>query len=217
MKCWWRTLRRMIKNHYFVRYFPAAGGVHLSNLISLDATFNSKVIGLSKDQYIEYLIDYYSMNPTSGHLENHHIISDRDAWTNYLGHQDFNLPNAIHVGHAASFNWAADTLGTLENKKFISLTFNSNKSIETLQDRLQRFDWPNFFKNDYMMKEYQYFYEKEFVSTNPAICNDDINLHIEVENLFNKNISFVVNSINKKFNLNIPVTLAQNLHDHWIN
>jgi hypothetical protein len=67
------------------------------------------------------------------------------------------------------------------------------------------------------MKEYQHFYQKEFVSTDPAICNDDINLHIEVEDLFNKNISFVVDSINKKFNLNIPLVLAQNLHDNWVN
>jgi hypothetical protein len=207
----------MIKNHYFVRFIPGAGGVHLSNLISLDATFNSKVIGLSKDQYIEYLIDYYSTNPIIAHLENHHIISDRDVWPGYLGHQDFNLPNAVHIGHAASFDWVFDILETLENKKFISLTFNSNKSIEILQNRIQRFNWPNFLKLGYMREEYQHFYQTEFVSTDPAICNDDINLHIEVEDLFNKNISSVVDIINKKFNLNIPLALAQNLHNLWIN
>jgi hypothetical protein len=207
----------MIKNHYFVRFIPGAGGVHLSNLISLDATFNSKVIGLSKDQYIEYLIDYYSMNPINGHLENHHIINDKDAWTNYLGYQDFDLPNAVHIGHAASFDWVFDILETLENKKFISLTFNSNRSIEILQNRIQRFNWPDFFKIDYMREEYQHFYQKEFISTDPVIYNDDINLRIEVEDLFNKNISFVVDSINKKFNLDIPLALAQNLHDHWVN
>jgi len=207
----------MIDNHYFIRFIPGGGGVHLSNLISLDATFNSKVIGLSKDQYIKYLIDYYSTNPINGHLDNHHIINDKDAWMNYLNHQDFNLPNAVHVGHAASFDWASDTLKTLKNKKFISITFNSNRSVEILQDRIKHFNWPDFLKLGYIREEYQHFYQKEFISTDPLICNDDINLQIEVEDLFNKNISFVIDSVNSKFNLNIPLSLAQNLHDHWIN
>jgi len=207
----------MIKNHYFIRFIPSSGGVHLSNLISLDATFNSKVIGLSKDQYIEYLLTHYSSHAIVAHLKNHHIISDRDDWSSYLGHQDFNLPNAVHIGHAASFDWVSDMLETLENKKFISLTFNSNRSIEMLQNRIQHFNWPDFFKIDYMKEEYRHFYQKEFISTDPVICNDDINLRIEVEDLFNKNISFVVDSINKKFNLDIPMALAQNLHDRWVN
>jgi hypothetical protein len=185
-------------------------------LISLDATFNSKVIGLSKDQYIEYLLTYYSTGPSVGHLENHHIINDRDAWAGYLSHQDFNLPNAVHVGHAASFNWMEDILKTLKNKKFISLTFNSNRSIEILYNRLQYLNWHNFLKNSYMKEELRHFYQTDFISTDPTICNNDINLRIEVEDLFNKNISFVVDSINEKFNLNVPLALAQNLHAHWV-
>ena len=86
-----------------------------------------------------------------------------------------------------------------------------------LHNRIQHFNWPDFFKIDYMKEEYRHFYQKEFISTDPVICNDDINLRIEVEDLFNKNISFVVDSINKKFNLDIPMALAQNLHDLWVN
>lgn len=207
----------MIENHYFIRFIPGSGGVHLSNLISLDAAFNSKVIGLSKDQYIEYLLTYYSTGPITGHLENHHIISDRDIWIKYLNHQDFNLPNAVHVGHAASFDWMSDIIKNLENKKFISLTFNSNRSIEMLQNRLEYLNWSDFLKVGFMKEELRHFYQTEFISTDPTICNDDINLYIEVEDLFNKNISFVVNSINEKFNLDIPLALAQNLHAHWVN
>jgi len=207
----------MIKNHYFIRFFGGTGGVHLSNLISLDPSFNPRVVGLSKDQYVKYLLEHYSMKPDTAHLTDHYIINDRDLWTKYLSNQNFNLPNAVHIGHAASFDWVADILIPLPNKKFISLTFNSEKSIEILQNRLHRFSWPAVFNEGYIKAELQYFYQKEFISTDPTVCNDDINLYIEVEDLFNKDISFVVDSINKKFNLDIPLALAQNLHDLWVN
>jgi hypothetical protein len=210
----------MIKNHYFIRFIPGAGGVHLSNLISLDATFNSKEIRLSKDQYIKYLLTYYSSHPTKAHLKNHYIISNRDLWLTYLNQQDFNLPNAVHVGHAASFYWVSDILETLKNKKFISLTFNTDRSIEILTNRGIEIDiaWGGLFQNNpYMRQELSHFYQTEFISTDPTISNDDINLQIEVEDLFNKNISFLIDKINKKFNLDIPLELAQNLHDLWIN
>lgn len=206
----------MIEHHYFIRFIPGSGGVHLSNLISLDAAFNPKVIGLSKGQYIEYLLTYYSTGPITGHLENHHLISARDSWIRYLSHQDFNLPNAVHMGHAASFDWVSDIIENLENKKFISLTFNSNRSIEILRTRLQYFNYDDFLNHSYMKEELRHFYQTEFVSTDPTICNNDINLRIEVEDLFNKEISFVVDSINAKFNLDIPLALAQNLHAHWV-
>ena len=200
--------------YYFIRYPLAAGGTHLSNLISLDASFAPKVNGMSKDDYISYLIDFYNLPSPIAHLTSQHIISDA-VWVDYIEELDYSFTNSVHSGHAASFDWTNQILTTLTNKIFISVTVNEEESINILRNRERKIFDSDTFQNDYSRSELQHFYTQWFKSDNPNVVDDDINLTVELVEL-HQNISTVLERINNKFNLSIPIDLAVTLHKKWL-
>ena len=200
--------------YYFIRYPVGAGGVHLSNLISLDASFAPKIHTMDRDNYINYLLDFYNSHNTMAHIDSHHIINDI-KWIDYIKNLDYSFLSSISLGHAASFDWAEDTLKTLKIKKYISLTMNKEESVDIVRTREKKLFNTDTLLNKYYRTEIQHFYNRWFVSLDPSIVDDDINLSFEVKDFYN-NIELIIGTINKKFNLNIPIELACSLHQKWL-
>jgi len=202
---------------YFLRYPIGAGGAHLSNLISLDPSFAPKEPRMLKDEYIGYLINlYHSLEHTghTAHTDANHTINDQQ-WPKYIEKLDYSFANSIHQGHSASFDWVAPILQTLKNKKYISLTINDQTSVDIVRAREKKIFNTDALAAEYYRAELQHYYGRWFISDNPEIVNDDINLLIEVSDLY-YNFSMVLETINKKFNLNIPVNLANTFHNKWL-
>jgi hypothetical protein len=201
---------------YFVRYPLGGGGAHLVNLISLSTLISKPVDNVSANTYFAYLKDtIYNNNKKNAHGYWQFIISDQEKWKTALKKIDYTLHGSVYAGHAASFFWANDILKCLKNKKYISLTFNTESSEKLLLDREYRLFCSQTLKNSYYKNEIKYFYNQEFISENHW-CNDDINLNIEISALFSDNVIPVISSINQKYNIKIPEDQAQELHSLWI-
>ena len=201
-------------NYYFIRYPLASGGSHLSNLISLDATFAPRVLDMSKEEYISYLTDVYNSSGPLAHLTKNHIISD-NYWGEYIEKLDYSYSNSVHLGHAASFRWASHNLSTLKNKIFISITVNDKESIELLRNRERKIFKTDTFQNEYYQAELKCFYTEWFKSDNPEVVDDDINLIVELAEFY-YDVGNILDRINTKFNLSIPRHTAIDLHSIWL-
>lgn len=202
--------------YYFIKYPLGSGGTHLANLISLSPDVNNKFLIDPGENYFDCLKLYYTKNIKTVHYDTHHIISDLESWTNYLDNLDYSIPNSVHLGHAASFDWTEDLLNQLVNKKYINIVFTTEKSIKFLRHRESIIFQSDTLRNSYYQKEIQHFYNKQFISKNPKHCNDDINLNVEFEDMCKLDISKVVYAIGNKYNIQIPMDQAMYLHKLWM-
>lgn len=198
---------------YFVRFPLGGGGNHLANLISLDASFGSRIPGLDKELYQTELIKTYNKSNLTGHLSTQLHIHDHQ-WIDIVDQLD-SKSNSVYTGHACSFIWGRSTLNSLKNKRYILLTFKSDKSMEILKKRELAIFNTSSLENSYYAEEIRYLYNGWIQEDNQIA--DDINLEIEISELFQDNINDLLSKINKKFNLNIPHNTAKELHDEWIN
>ena len=200
---------------YFIRYPLGGGGVHLANLISTSDQFYPRVIGTNHLEYLSQLLKVYQeTSKITAHLPGQYIISDIDPWENLLNNIDPAIPNSIHLGHAASFIWSKPILDTLKIKKYILLTANTDRSLHILQTREKHIFGHSVFDSPYYKQELLAFYNQWFYE--PGAIDDDINFPIEIEDLFQDNITNLLDRISKKFNLIIPHHPAQELHHVWI-
>jgi len=191
-----------------------AGGSHLSNILSLDATFAPKISSKSKQDNYQDLVNAYTNQLTSSHLDNHMIIND-SAWDSVLQNLDIDYPNSVHLAHAASIDWRSQYLKQIKNKKFILLTFTTERSTEFLRARESKLFGTDTLANPYYREEIRNLYSKWIFD--PGKIDDDINFEIEIEDLLQNSIHDCVESLNKKFKLSIPINEAQTLHAFWIN
>jgi hypothetical protein len=204
--------------YYFIRYAPAAGGSHLANLLSLDPTFAARDYTLSKDDYVNFLKDYYSRTVgvnLNVHIKKIHGLIHEAIWLEYIKNLDYSFANSVSLGHAASFDWSIDTIKTLKNKKFISITMNDPRSVDIISYREKIMWGTDTLAWGYYRAEIQHFYNRWFVSDDLNLVDDDINLLIEFKDMY-YDIDCVIDSINKKFNLDIPIDQALLLHKQWI-
>ena len=200
---------------YFIRYPLGGGGVHLANLISTSDQFYPRVIGTNHLEYLSQLLKVYQRpSAITAHLPGQHIISDTNKWADLRNNIDPAIPNSIHLGHAASFIWSKPILDTLKIKKYILLTANTDRSLHILQTREKHIFGHNVFDSPYYKQELLAFYNQWFCE--PGDIDDDINFPIEIEDLFQDNITNLLDRISKKFNLIIPHHPAQELHHAWI-
>ena len=194
-------------NYYFIRFPIGGGGTHLANLLSLAKNVNSKFLNLDKSKQFDYLHNIYSTNP-HGHA---HTVADitiqSDSWIDHLTNLDYSITNSIHTGHGASFIWCADKLKLINNKKIISLSFETNQSVDIIRKRERKITNTDTLANNYYLQELRTLY------TLPI--DNCPNLQIEVERLFVPYIIPLLESIATEFNFDIPLDLAQTLHTIW--
>ena len=199
-------------NFYFIRYPLGAGGVHLGHLVSLSDQIAPHGT-LSKDRYFEFLYSEYKQKKTTVHLLDQCIISD-PQWLDNLSLW-YNYSGSVHTGHSASFEWAINKLNHFKNKKYILLQFNSAESRRILSQRELRIFKTNTLANSYYANEICHWYNTWFIE--PDIISDDINLPMELSCVFDNDITPMIEKINIKYQLDIPLDRAQELHDIWIN
>lgn len=211
--------KALSKNHtyYFVRYPVGGAGAHLSNLITLDPTFSPKILDKNKDDYINFLFKEYSLPWTdhkNAHLSAGHLIISNPQWHNFLEKINYTMySNSVHLTHAAGIYWQNIKLQTLQNKKFILIKFSTKRSLEIVKQREKLLFNTDTFTNIYYTEEIRHFYN-QWIEV-PGEIADDLNLEIEVEELFCTNITNIINKINNKFDLNIPLKESQSLHKLW--
>ena len=207
------------QNHtfYFIKYPLGGGGVHLANLISLSDICNNFFQTESKNNYFAYLEGVYTDSYKKHvHSDQQHIISDVDKWKQRLLTLDYTIPNSVHLGHAASFDWANNVLKLLENKRYINIVFTTQNSVNLLRSRERSIFGTDTLANMFYQKELEHFYNKQFESTNNKDYHDEINFTIEFEDLCKAEIQNVIKGINEKYNLQVPLEKASYLHNLWL-
>ena len=210
----------LLKNHnfYFIKYPPGAGGAHLANLISLDTTFTSKNPELTKQDFIDNLYAFYKKQPVDTILKNKHIdahcIISSPIWIEQLKRLDYNFNNSIHLGHAACFLIRSKFIEKI-NRKYITLTFNSEKSLTLLKSREAKTLNTTTLENEYYCHELRYFYST--ILNESSVFSTEHILNFEIDEIYVKDIVPIITFINQKFNLNIPLNQAQELHNYWYN
>lgn len=197
---------------YFVRFPIGGGGVHLANIVSLDPNCAPR-FSASKADYVEYLSGHYQKSTKNSHLPRDHAMVNDAEWQQYFDSIDPSYSASVHTGHAASFDWAQQRLDQLINKRYLLLTFNTARSREILITRERELFGTETLVNRYYREELCSMYNSYFSSPNGI--DDDVNLPIEIEQLFQPNIHKIVDAINLKYNLSIPGDLAQHLHTMW--
>jgi len=199
---------------YFIRFPLYAGGTHLSNLMRLSVTMDHGIHNLNKDEFALFIEENYRNDAkTIAHLPRHHVIHDGPAWRQCLDNLDFSYAASTHIGHAASFDWVREILDTLPIKKFILLTFNDPESVHILRRREMYLAKTDTLRNPYYVKEIAHFYNRQFDSKIPS----DVNLTIEINELFNDNIQPVLEKITEKYGLEFPLDKCEVLHSIWLN
>lgn len=210
-----------MKNHifYFVRYPFASGGAHISNLISLDNNFAVKNPTYSKENFSNYLLEFYKKEMVKNvslqdrHISGHYIIG-AELWVEQLKNLDYNYKNSVHQGHALCF-FAREKLIKALNRRYINITFHTEKSFELLKKREYELVQTKTFEHDVYASELRYFYNNLIHEIKDFSLLNVFNL--EVEEIFVPDITNVIKQINKKFDLNIPIEQAQELHSLWYN
>ena len=120
----------------------------------------------------------------------------------------------MHLGHAASFDWASELLDPLAHKRYILMQFNSQESREFIRERERKIFGSDTLANSYYAAELAHFYNVWFSESDA--CDDDINFAFECHRMTSSDIRPLVAEINSKFQLNIPIDQAQKLHNLWL-
>jgi hypothetical protein len=202
-----------MKTFYFVRAPLAGGGRHLANLISLDAGINQyQGRKLSKQKWVDFLFDCYRSNDETAHYAGTVIISDATWAAEALAMME--VSDSVHHGHSASFDWAQAVLEKIKNKRFVSLTFNSPESRSILLKREKEVFGTATLENQYYVEELAHFYNREF--TDDVLCNADVNLAVEVKDIFENDVGVLIDKINQHYGIAIPIVTAQQLHNIWL-
>ena len=198
--------------YYFVRYPLGAGGNHLADLLSLDARFEPR-IGQDRVGYLDALkAKYCGDRQHLRHKWGTALISDLPAQQKLAAASCYE--KSVHIGHAASFVWAQELLRPLVHKRFISLQFNTPADREFVRYRERKIFQTDTLANDYYAAELAHYYNTWF--SGHDACDDDVNLEIPCHRLGCVDITGLIDDINTKFQLHIPVESAQELHYLWL-
>ena len=197
---------------YFIRHLCWAGGNHVANIMSLDPGFAPR-FGEDREHEFNRMLAVYQDSKTFVHPE---VVPRTDiggsgVWSvpDYV----FNYSCSVYRGHAGEFLWD-NSWQLLKNKRFISMTVNTQASVDVVRYREKQNAKTDTFANNYYAKELALFYSQPFEE--PGIDSRETNFYMETAEIFKPDISAWIERINRFFNLAIPVDQAKTLHSIWL-
>lgn len=184
----------------FIAYPPSAGGNHLKNMLCLDATFaNSNELDQGK-----YFRGEREVHSTPGrNMQEQKLINAESAVDDYILHG--------HFGELAPW---AERICSMEDKKFVVITIDTERDQDLLDHRQHRLgQWGHEY---YLREEQPYLYQTAF-------CQKYFNVQaynmytMALTDFWNPDLaqSQIIQQLNSFLNKNIDVEQAQVLHRQW--
>jgi hypothetical protein len=188
----------------FVAYIPGGGGNHLKNIMSLDPSF------ANSDDLDESV--YSEITQPVGTV---HSVPGRNLHEVYL-QRAIDEPNRswLLLGHFGELALWRDKILSIYEKRVVLITIDHDvdrRLIMERNDRLQQNIHP------YWLNEEQYFlYQPAIYNTYFRVAAQDI-FSIPLHHFWHPDLQkyHIVDRLNSRFGLNIPVDRAQRLHDLW--
>jgi hypothetical protein len=183
-----------------IAYPPSGGGNHFKNLLCLSNTFaNSGDLNLEP-----YETGNREVHSTAGRNMNEYRMTDALASSgNFILHG--------HFGELALFR---ETINSIQNKKFVIVTIDTQQDRQLLQTRQSNLGQAS---HDYYLHEEQYFlYQPQMYSTYFTGQGCDIFL-FPLTDLWHSAINYngTWDRLNSFLGINIDLAQAQHLHDQW--
>ena len=197
---------------YFIRHLPWAGGNHVANIMSLDPMFAPR-FGEDREHEFNRMLAVYQDSKTFVHhdLTTRTDIGGSGIWS--VPEYVFNYSASAHRGHAGGFLWD-NSWQLVKNKRFISMTFNTEASVDAVRYREKQNVKTDTFANSYYAKELAMFYSQPFEE--PGVDSRETNFYMETAEIFKPDLSAWIERINRFFDLSIPIKQAEILHSIWL-
>ena len=183
-----------------IAYPPSGGGNHLKNILCLDKTFaNSSELDISK-----YTSGNREVHSTPGrNMQAYRVTEAETVKQDYILHG--------HFGELAVFR---DRINAIQDKKFILLTFNTERDRYLLNSRQHQLGQMSH--EYYLNEEQPYLYKSEFYQSYFTGQAEHV-YNIAIDDLWNPSLeqSRIIQQLNVFLNKNIDQAQAQFLHSHW--
>lgn len=121
----------------------------------------------------------------------------------------------MHKGHIRNFetSWYNKIIKTFKNCRYVIIQITTERSDEILKNRKNKM--PTLDETEHEVNMYNNLNLPVFNEL-PNFVHENI-ITIELEEVYKPDIKDIIEKINKKFNLNIPIDKAQFLHKFWYN
>jgi hypothetical protein len=183
-----------------IAFPPGAGGNHLKNMLLMDRSFENSY-ELNLDNYNNGNREVHSA--PGRNIQEHKILQAKNATEDYVLHG--------HFGELAQYR---DQIVSIENKKFILITLDTQRDKFLLGTRQKRLGQHSH--DYYLHEEQEYLYQSKFYQIYFTTVLSNI-YTIPVNEYWHPNLFHygVLNRVNTFLNKNINVSEAQVLHNRW--
>lgn len=189
---------------YFTLFAPATGGNHIRNLISLGCND-------SEDYQNSILNSYKNTSTRNFHLTDLFFNGDLEKANSLEKLKLSNLPISI-CGHFSALLYISSNLDSLANLKIVVCDIPADNTPAWLRMRVAH----HGFHDPYVMSEQRMLYSAKNVQQLFKLEKDNI-IDLSTDLFHHREIRPVVDYLNSKLNLNLPVDLCQEIHTLWFN
>jgi hypothetical protein len=194
-------------DNIFVMFAPGTGGNHLANLMSLDSRYAKR---FDPSDY-----DFTTNNNSDAHYATLHGGPENlNLYHPWIDINCIKLQKNILCGHVLEYLQLKNTTNILEqlpNKAFVTI------QVPTPGDRAHtRMTWRYGKMDNYMLGELAVLYDAPNLKKIFDLPEIDVWHYVWPKDLFDDDISPVLNQIQHVFGLDLDQTLAQELHTKWL-
>lgn len=183
-----------------IAYPPSAGGNHLKNILLMDQSWENSY---------ELNLDTYNRGDKEVHstpgrnMQQYKLQNAKTARKDYVLH-----------GHFGELTPWREQINSIEDKKFILITIDTERDKDLLNDRqnnLGQYSHPY-----YLYEEQEYLYQPYFYQTYFTAKLENV-YNLPLHEFWCPNIHHygIVNRLNSFLNKNIDANEAQVLHTNW--